>query len=68
LDAEVPVMPERYQGITIFDGILDGTRALIFCSEFGKQLFQQYGMNISMDGTFKVKIIYTIYNNNLIYY
>ena len=56
LDNPHVIIPQNLQEITIFDGNEDGHRIIVFLSEFGSNLIEQYGAHISMDGTFKVII------------
>lgn len=51
------VIPIDIQPITVFDGQINGTRAIIFMSQFGSSLLERYGQNVVMDGTFKVNIL-----------
>jgi len=55
------------QEITIFDGNEDGHRIIVFLSEFGSNLIENFVAHISMDGTFK-KIISISFANSVTIY
>jgi hypothetical protein len=47
------VVPDHLAANIIFDGHIIGQRCIVFMTEFGSSILENYGAHISVDGTFK---------------
>jgi hypothetical protein len=71
LDHQDPLqilIPQRLHDCLLHDGLVDGQRIIIFMSQFGREMLQNHGANVSIDGTFKVYLCVRNWDLSIIFY